>query len=108
MQTRGLFHRLDTKYRPLEKLNGDGDRTMLTCTYVYVLLYEGKCKWSYGPSYHVDFPLNIFIHSFNQVHVRPVSLKHDGTDGTDGTVKSVNTDGTASERADGTDGTDVK
>ena len=70
MQTRGLFHRLDTKYRPLEKLDGDGDRTMLTCTYVYVLLYEGKCKWSYGPSYHVDFPLNIFIHSFNQVHVR--------------------------------------
>ena len=63
MQTRGLFHRLDTKYRPLEKLDGDGDRTMLTCTYVYVLLYEGKCKWSYGPSYHVDFPLNIFIHS---------------------------------------------
>ena len=27
------------------------------------MLYEGKCKWSYGPSCPVDFPLNIFIHS---------------------------------------------
>ena len=35
---------------------------MFTC--IYVLLYEGKCKWSYGPSCPVDFPLNIFIHSF--------------------------------------------
>jgi len=35
--------------------------------YLYVLLYEGKCKWSYGPSCPVDFPLNIFIHSF--IHV---------------------------------------
>ena len=25
--------------------------------------FEGKCKWSYGPSCPVDFPLNIFIHS---------------------------------------------
>jgi len=24
---------------------------------------KGKCKWSYGPSCSVDFPLNIFIHS---------------------------------------------
>ena len=32
--------------------------------YMYVLLYEGKCKWSYGPSCPADFPLNIFIHSF--------------------------------------------
>ena len=31
----------------------------------YVLLYEGKCKWSYGPSCPVDFPLNIFIHSYS-------------------------------------------
>ena len=23
---------------------------------------EGKCKWSYGPSCPVDFPLNVFIH----------------------------------------------
>ena len=30
---------------------------------VYVLLYECNCKWSYGPSCPVDFPLNIFIHS---------------------------------------------
>ena len=30
----------------------------------YLLPYEGKCKWSYGPSCPVDFPLNIFIHSF--------------------------------------------
>ena len=28
-----------------------------------MLLYEGKCKWSYGPSCTGDFPLNIFIHS---------------------------------------------
>jgi len=27
-------------------------------------LYEGKCKWSYGPSCPVDFPLNTYIHSF--------------------------------------------
>ena len=33
---------------------------------IYVLLYEGKCKWSYGPSCPVDFPLNIFIHSFKE------------------------------------------
>jgi len=26
----------------------------------------GKCKWSYGPSCPVDFPLNIFIHSFTR------------------------------------------
>ena len=26
--------------------------------------FEGMCKWSYGPSCPVDFPLNIFIHSF--------------------------------------------
>ena len=32
--------------------------------YMYVLLYEGKCKWSYGPSCPADFPLNIFIQSF--------------------------------------------
>ena len=33
---------------------------------VYVLLYERKCKWSYGPFCPVDFLLNIhsFIHSF--------------------------------------------
>jgi len=30
---------------------------------IYVQLYEGKCKWSYGPSCPVDFPLNIFIYS---------------------------------------------
>jgi len=33
----------------------------------YVLLYERKCKWSNGPSCPVDFPLNIFIHSFSTV-----------------------------------------
>jgi len=37
-------------------------RPIFTC--VYVLLYEGKCKWSYSPSCPVDFPLNIFIHSY--------------------------------------------
>ena len=31
---------------------------------LYVLLYEGKCKWSYGPSCPMFFfPLNVFIHS---------------------------------------------
>ena len=34
------------------------------CTCVCVLQYEGKCKWCYGPSCPVHFPLNIFIHSF--------------------------------------------
>jgi len=29
------------------------------CTCVYVLRYEGKCKWSYGPSCPVNFSLNI-------------------------------------------------
>jgi len=29
---------------------------------MYVLLYEGKSKWSYGPSCPVDFPLK-YIHS---------------------------------------------
>jgi len=40
-------------------------RPIFTC--VYVLLYEGKCKWSYGPSRPVDFQLNIFIHSDSDV-----------------------------------------
>ena len=33
---------------------------------VYVLLYEGKCKWFYGPYCPMDFLLNICIHSFIQ------------------------------------------
>ena len=28
---------------------------------------EGKCKWSYGSSCPMDFPLNIFIYSFMQI-----------------------------------------
>ena len=43
-------------------------RSVVICKDIYVLLYEGKCKWSYGPSCPLDFPLNIFIHSF--IHSR--------------------------------------
>jgi len=45
---------------------------MLCDVYVYVLLFEGKCKWSYGPSCPVDFPLNIFIHLYIACSVKPV------------------------------------
>ena len=40
------------------------------CTRVYVLLYEGKCKWSYGPSCPVDFLLNIFVRSFVHLFIQ--------------------------------------
>ena len=47
------------------------------------LLYEGKCKWSYGPSCPVDFQLNIFIHyaqaddrMFNGVVINPEHVLH--------------------------------
>jgi len=40
------------------------DSIMLQIILWFLSLYEGKCKWSYGPSCPVDFPLNIFIHSF--------------------------------------------
>jgi len=41
---------------------------------VYMLLYEGKCMWSYGPSCPVDFPLNIFIHSFTNLKIELIQM----------------------------------
>jgi len=37
--------------------------TSCNWVHLYVLLYEGKCKWSYGPSCPVVFSIEIYIHS---------------------------------------------